>query len=198
MLQPGLLGVIEDAMRTGGYPALGGLIVAENLFPPIPSEVVLPLAGYYVSEGTLQFGLALVVATSASVLGALILYAIGRYGGRPMLLRHGRLLRITPKHLDRADDWFDAHGPKIVLFGRLAPGIRSLVSIPAGASEMSLGLFVLLTAIGSGLWNAALISAGVALGNNWDQVGGYLGPASAIVLGAATATLVVFLMRARR
>ena len=178
-------------MRTGGYPALGGLIVAENVFPPTPSEAVLPLAGFYVSEGVLQFGLALLVATAASVLGALILYAVGRYGSRPMLLRYGRHLRITLEQLDRADDWFDVHGPKIVLIGRLAPGIRSLVSVPAGASQMSIGLFVILTAIGSGLWNAALIGVGAALGENWHQVRDYLGPAGAIVLAAALLTLAI-------
>lgn len=185
-------------MRTGGYPALGGLIVAENVFPPIPSEVVLPLAGFYVSQGTLQFGLALLVATAASVLGALILYAVGRYGGRPMLLRHGRLLRIKAEHLDRADAWFDNHGPKIVLLGRLVPGLRSLVSVPAGAATMPIGLFVALTAIGSGVWNAALIGAGAALGENWDRVGNYLGPASAIVLTAAGLALATFLIIRRR
>lgn len=186
-------------MRTGGYPALGALIVAENVFPPIPSEVVLPLAGFYVSQGVLQFGLALAIATAASVLGALILYGVGRYGGRPMLLRHGGLFRMTPDRLDRADDWFDSQGPKIVLLGRLAPGVRSIVSVPAGASEMRIGLFVLLTAIGSGAWNAALIGAGAALGENWDRVGDYLGPAGAVVIGAAFLTVGGWLViRARR
>src|SRR5215211_3118100 len=112
-------GWAEDLLLGGGYVLLAVLILLENLFPPIPSELLLPLAGSRVAGGDFDF-----------VAGALILYSIGRFGGRPLLLRHGRILRLDERRLDRADGWFDAHGPKLVLLGRLIPGVRSVVSVP--------------------------------------------------------------------
>jgi membrane protein DedA with SNARE-associated domain len=135
-----------------------------------------------VGEGVLLFLPAVAAATLGSVLGAWLLYAIGRFGGRTALLRWGRYVRLTEAKLDRADRWFDHRGHWIVLGGRLIPGVRSLVSLPAGASEMPFGRFTLLTALGSGIWNAALIGAGWALGANWERVGDLVGPASRVVL----------------
>jgi membrane protein DedA with SNARE-associated domain len=160
----------EELLLGGGYALLAALILLENLFPPIPSELLLPLAGSRVAAGELDYFLAVLAATAGSVLGALLLYALGRIGGRPLLLRHGRLLRLDERRLDRADDFFDAHGPKIVLLGRLIPGVRSVVSVPAGLSEMPVARFVALTALGSTIWNAVLIGAGWALGARWREV----------------------------
>jgi len=157
----------EDLLLGGGYVLLAALILLENLFPPIPSELLLPLAGSRVASGEFDFLPAVLAATLGSVTGALLLYAIGRIGGRPVLLKWGRVLRLDQRRLDRADDWFDRHGPKIVLLGRLVPGVRSVVSVPAGLSEMPVPRFVLLTALGSLVWNAALIGGGWALGNRW-------------------------------
>ena len=165
----GMTGWAEDLLLGGGYVLLAFLILLENLFPPIPSELLLPLAGSRVASGDFDYVPAVVAATIGSVVGALILYALGRIGGRPLLLRHGRILRLDARRLDRADEWFDAHGPKLVLFGRLIPGVRSVVSVPAGLSEMPLGRFVGLTALGSAAWNAVLIGAGWALGSHWRE-----------------------------
>jgi membrane protein DedA with SNARE-associated domain len=181
---------VRNTVSSGGYPALGGLILAENLFPPIPSELILPLAGYYVGQGEMKFALAVLAATLGSLLGALILYAVARFGGRALVLRLGRVLRIRAKDLDKADRWFDRHGAPIVLFGRLIPGARSLVSIPAGLSEMPIVKFAALTTLGSATWNCALIGAGWALGEHYEKVGGVVGPISTVVviacvLGAA-------------
>jgi len=175
----------EDSLGSGGYPVLGGLILLENIVPPIPSELVLPLAGYYVSQGTLGFVPALLAATAGSLIGALIIYAVGRYGGRPALERWGRYVRITGEQIDRADRWFDKRAKLFVFLGRLLPGIRSVVSVPAGLSEMPLASFVALTALGSALWNAALIGAGSILGDNWEEVSSVVGSATPIVLGVA-------------
>ena len=191
-------GWIQRLIADGGYAALAALVIAENVFPPIPSEVVLPLAGFYVGNGTLGFALALLAASAGSVIGALLLYALGRWGGRPLLLRAGRVLRLDRERLDRADDWFDGHGWKLVLFGRLVPGARSIVSIPAGASEMPVGRFVLLTALGSTAWNAALIGAGWTLGSNWERVEAYVGPAGSVVLGLCAVASVVGVLVLRR
>ena len=159
----------EDLLLGGGYVLLAALILLENLFPPIPSELLLPLAGSRVATGDFDYLPAVVAATIGSVTGALILYTLGRVGGRPVLLRHGRILRLDEKRLDRADDWFDAHGWKLVLLGRVIPGVRSVVSVPAGLSEMPVVRFVLLTALGSLVWNAALIAGGWALGSRWRE-----------------------------
>jgi membrane protein DedA with SNARE-associated domain len=176
-----VIDLAHELVEAGGYLGLGAAIVIESVFPPIPSEIILPLAGAQVADGSFSFGLALLAATAGSVLGALIIYAIARIGGRPLLMRYGRLLRISADDLDRADDWFDRRGGWIVLGGRLVPGARSLVSIPAGLSEMGLGRFVALTTLGSGLWNAALIGAGWVLGSNYEKVERVLGPASEVV-----------------
>ena len=160
----------QTLLTDGGYAVLAALILLENLLPPIPSEVLLPLAGSRVATGDMAFLPAVLAATAGSVAGALVLYALGRLGGRPLLLRHGRILRLDERRLDRADDWFDRHGPRIVLFGRLVPGVRSVVSIPAGFSEMPVGRFVVLTALGSTAWNALLIGGGWALGSQWREL----------------------------
>lgn len=189
---------VREAVAAGGYPAVALLILIENVFPPIPSEVILPLAGYYVGQGELAFVPAVAAATVGSVAGALVLYALARRGGRPLLLRHGRVLRLAEADLDRGDAWFDRHGAWLVFFGRLVPGVRSLVSVPAGLSEMPLGRFVGLTAAGSALWNAALIGAGWALGSNWEQVGSYIGPLSTAVVALLAAGAAVWFVRRRR
>ena len=161
---------LTSAVEAGGLWALVGFMLAENLFPPIPSEAILPLAGFVVDSGGLQLGPALAAATFGSVAGALLLYALGRWGGRPVLLRWHRVLRVDEAQLDRADDWFDRHGPKLVFWCRMIPLARSVISIPAGATEMPIGRFLLLTTIGSLIWNAALIGAGMVVGDNWESV----------------------------
>ena len=166
---------VTDAVRTGGAVALTLVMLAENLFPPIPSEAVLPLAGYLVGRGDLNAVTALAASTLGSVVGALILYAIGRYGGRAVLLRYGHILRMTEADLDKADDWFDRHGPKIVFFARMVPLARSIVSVPAGTSEMPIGRFLLLTTIGSAIWNTILIGVGWGVGERYVQIGELLG-----------------------
>lgn len=190
---------IDEAVRAGGYPALGGLILIENLFPPIPSELILPLAGYYVDRGELVFLTAVIVATLGSLIGALILYFGARAGGRPLVYAHSHRVRIKHAELDRADAWFDRYGSWVVLFGRLVPGVRSLVSVPAGLSEMPVWRFVGLTTLGSAIWNSALIGAGWALGAEFAAVGEVIGPASKPLLGVALIGMVggFFVLRRR-
>ena len=161
---------ITETVSTGGVWALLGVMLVENLFPPIPSEAVLPLAGFLIDRGSMTFLPALSAATAGSVIGAGLLYALGRWGGRPVLLRWGRVLRLDEAQLDRADDWFDTHGPKLVFWCRMVPLARSVISVPAGASEMPVPRFLLLTTLGSLIWNTALIAAGMVVGENWDVV----------------------------
>lgn len=173
---------IDQVISSFGYGGVVTLMLLENLFPPIPSEAILPLVGFLVNRGDLAVITALLAATLGSLVGALVLYALGRWGGRPLVLRYRRVLRVTEAELDRADGWFDRYGSWIVLFGRMVPLARSVVSIPAGMSEMPVWRFALLTALGSAVWNALLIGAGWFLGENWLRVTAVVGSLSNIVL----------------
>jgi membrane protein DedA with SNARE-associated domain len=175
---------IEEAVTEAGYAGIAAVMAIETVFPPIPSELVLPLAGFQVANGTLGYVPALAASTLGAVLGALLLYTLARLGGRPLVLRLHPLLRITERDLDRADGWFDRRATPIVFFGRLIPGVRSLVSVPAGLSEMPLWRFLAATTAGTLVWNAALLGAGVLLGAQYDRVEGYVGPAGTAVLVA--------------
>ena len=192
---------VQDVLGGGSYLVLCSLVLLENLFPPLPSEVVLPFAGALVSDGGMTYPGAVLAATTGSVVGAVLLYAIGRYGGRPLLYRYRHVLRLSEQQLDRADAWFDARGTWIVLFGRLVPGVRSIVSVPAGASEMPLPMFVVLTTLGSAIWNCALIGAGWALGSNWERASAVLDEYQLVVYVAIVVSciaLAVYLLRRRR
>ncbi len=182
---------MHDVIQSFGYAGVALLMLAENLFPPIPSEVILPLTGFLVEQGSLVFILALIGATAGSLAGALLIYGLGRWGGRELILHHRRVLRIEEADLDRADGWFDRYGGAVVLFGRMVPGVRSLVSIPAGLAEMPLGRFVVLSALGSGAWNALLIAGGWLLGENWSRVAGVVGSVSNVILAMLAIAAVI-------
>ena len=155
---------------------------------------MLPLAGFFVARGELTFAGALAGSTLGSVAGALILYALGRHGGRPLILRYGRALRVKDKDLDRAESWFERHDGSIVLFARVVPLARSGVSIPAGI-ETPLGRFTLPTTVGSAAWNTLLVGAGWTLGNNWTRVSEAVGQYSNVVLVLSLVAVVVLLER---
>jgi membrane protein DedA with SNARE-associated domain len=189
---------IEEAVTEAGYAGIAAVMAIETVFPPIPSELVLPLAGFQVANGTLGFLPALAASTLGAVLGALLLYTVARIGGRPLVLRLHPLLRITERDLDRADGWFDRRATPIVFAGRLIPGVRSLVSVPAGLSEMPLWRFLAATTAGTLVWNAALLGAGVLLGAQYDRVEGYVGPVGTVVLVAVVLGVVAGLVWLRR
>ncbi|MEJ7631996.1 MAG: DedA family protein [Rubrobacteraceae bacterium] len=196
----GIAAWVLDVIAALGYVGLALLLVVENLFPPIPSEVVLPLAGFLVGRGDLGFWPAVLAATSGSVAGATILYALGRYGGRRLVvLRYGRFLRVDAKSLDRADGWFRRYGDWVVLFARVVPLARSVVSIPAGTMKMPLLRFTVLTTVGSGAWNTLLIGAGVILGANWQRVEAWIGSYSnAVLIAVAVAVATLLILHHRR
>ncbi len=191
-----------DVLAALGSFGLLFLMLAENLFPPIPSEAILPLAGFLVGRGELGGVQAVAAATAGSVLGALILYALGRWGGRAVVLRYGRVLRVTEHDLDRAEGWFDKYGDAVVFFARMVPLARSVVSIPAGMLEMPVLRFTFLTTLGSALWNTLLVGAGWFLGANWERVSAIVGSISNAVLIVAVVAIVVlaiyWLRRPRR
>ena len=181
-----------------GEIGIGLLIFLENVVPPVPSEVILPLAGFRARTGALNVWLAWPAATAGSVLGAIVLYGLGAWLGYDRLhaLAGKRWFFLTSqKDLDRGQRIFGRHGGKVVLLGRCVPVIRSLVSIPAGIVRMPLPRFLLLTAVGSGVWNALFIGLGWYLGDHWDRVQTWLGPVTYVVLGLALVGLVWLAVR---
>lgn len=178
---------ITGFVERSGYLGLLFLMLAENVFPPIPSELIMPLAGFTAAQGQLDITLVVIAGTIGSLLGALVWYYIGRWLGADRLkhfaARHGRWLTVSPDEIDRADDWFKRHGAKAVFIGRLIPAVRTLISIPAGVTRMPLGKFLAWTALGTSLWTALLAGAGYVLQSQYGLVGDYLNPASNVVLG---------------
>lgn len=165
---------ITDIMSQYGYLGIFLLIMLENIFPPIPSEVILTFGGYMTTQTDMTSMGVILVSTAGSVVGAVILYWIGNLLDvqrlEKIVDRWGKVLRLTKKDIHKADSWFDKYGIWTVLFCRLIPLIRSLISIPAGMANMKFGLFLLFTTIGTLIWNTILVSVGAAVGDNWESI----------------------------
>ncbi|MGY1810573.1 DedA family protein [Blastococcus sp. SYSU D00669] len=189
----GLVSATEQVVDALGYVGLAAVMLVENVLP-IPSEVVLPLVGVRTAGGSLLFWAAALAATVGSVLGSWGLYLLGRAGGRPLVLRLPRVLGITGPRLARAEAWFARRGDLVVLFGRLVPGVRVLVSVPAGTLRMPVGRFLLLTSLGAAVWNTAFLWLGVALADRWESVVGVLETATPVALAAAAGAVVLALV----
>ncbi|WP_405061106.1 DedA family protein [Kribbella sp. NBC_01505] len=197
----GLAGWATDLMEKLGAPGAGLAVALENLFPPLPSEVILPLAGFAASRGDLGLAAAIIFTTLGSVVGALALYGVGAGLGRERTRAlAGKLPLVKVEDVDKAEDWFNRHGAKAVLIGRLVPVVRSLISVPAGVERLSVPLFLLLTTVGSGIWNTLLIVTGYQLGERWHVVESYVGVFQWVVVAGAVAAVtwfVVVKLRAR-
>ncbi|MET8971874.1 DedA family protein [Streptomyces hydrogenans] len=197
----GVAGWAAGLVDTLGGPGAGLAVALENLFPPLPSEVILPLTGFAAGQGAISLASALFWTTLGSVVGALALYVIGALFGRErMHAVWARLPLVRVSDLERTEEWFRRHGTKAVLLGRMVPVFRSLISVPAGVERMPAPLFLLLTTVGSLVWNSVLVLAGYALGDRWELVETYVGVASkAVVLLvlAAAATWLVVRLRGR-
>jgi membrane protein DedA with SNARE-associated domain len=185
-----------------GYLGVALLVALENVFPPIPSEVVLPFAGFAASDGGASLLGMIVAATIGSVLGAWVLYGISARIGPDRLLalvvRHGRWLRLTAADLAGAEEWFDRRADAAVLLCRCVPLVRSLISIPAGFRRMSLVRFTVLTAIGSATWNTGLIVSGFLLRERWDEIEGVMSVAQYVVLGGFVLAIAWFVRSSTR
>ncbi|MDX1540565.1 MAG: DedA family protein [Geminicoccaceae bacterium] len=174
-------------MEQSGYLGIALLMFAENLFPPIPSEVIMPLAGFSAGEGKLDIALVVVAGSVGSLAGALLWYYIGRWIGRERLRRfasrYGRFLTVEPRELDSAFAWFGEHGSKAVFFGRLVPAIRTLISVPAGICAMPMIRFLIWSGLGTVIWTGALAAAGYLLGEQHQKVAAWMNPISYGVIG---------------
>ncbi|MEU5528484.1 DedA family protein [Micromonospora chersina] len=170
----GLTGWVASVIDSFGAVGVALLVALESIIPPIPSEIVLAMAGYLAAEGRFNVVLIVLAATAGSLLGALVLYWLGAALGEERLKRWlDHIPLVDRDDLEKADRWFERHGRWAVLIGRVVPVVRSLVSVPAGANRMPLGEFVLLTTLGSGVWNALIVGAGFALGSRWERVNQY-------------------------
>jgi len=198
----GLTGWVASVIESLGELGVGLLVALENLIPPIPSEIVLSMAGYLASAGRVNVVLVAIAATAGSVLGALALYWLGYALGEDRLRRWlDRIPLVDADDLNLADRWFERHEKGAVFLGRMAPVVRSLVSIPAGANHMKLGTFTLLTTIGSGIWNCLFIGGGYALGSRWqrlEQYSSYFDYAIMAFFAVAIGSWVVKKVRKRR
>ncbi|EQM78553.1 DedA family protein [Microbacterium maritypicum] len=192
----GLTGFAADVLTALGDVGVGVLVFLEVLVPPIPSEVILPFAGYLSQSGALNLGWLIFWSTLASLLGALLLYGLGAAIGMDRAVRMLAATRLVSRSdLERGGDWFVRSGGWTVLVGRMVPGVRSLISIPAGASRMNLVTFSIYTVIGSGLWNTLLLGVGAALGTQHEQLEQYLGYLDYVVYSAIAIALVVLIVR---
>jgi len=188
-------GWVQDVIEQLGAVGVALLVILENVFPPIPSEIVLPFAGFVAQRGDGSIAVMIFAATVGAVIGALVLYAIASVIGDVRLAgfieRFGKWFGVKPADLARAEAWFDRHAVAAVLLGRCVPLIRSVVSIPAGFRRMRLVPFVAYTAAGSAVWNTALIGAGAILGDQWDKVEPYVAVLQYVVI----AVIVLFVVR---
>lgn len=190
---------IVEVVYSFGYPGVFVLILLQNLFPPVPSALILSLAGFLVGQGRFSFLPALLATTAGSVTSALILYTPGLWLGeervRRFVKRFGRFIFVDESDLDKASGWFEKHGGSAVLFGRLVPGVGVLISLPAGIGRMPILRFMLYTALGTALWNGAFICLGWFLGAKWRQAGQYADILGYVALATAAAGLLWFLWR---
>ncbi|PIG95372.1 DedA family protein [Gloeocapsopsis sp. IPPAS B-1203] len=194
-----MLNWITNTISSLGYLGIGLLMFFENLFPPIPSELIMPLAGFTIARGQMQFIPAIAAGVLGTVIGALPWYYAGKILGTERLQqladKYGKWISISSKDITKADRWFERHGSKAVFFCRLVPGVRTLISLPAGISKMHLVPFLLYSTLGTLLWVGLLTYLGYVLGDNYELVDEYLGPVSKIVVVTLLIAFILWVVR---
>lgn len=192
---------VLETMGSLGYVGIGLLMFLENLFPPIPSELIMPLAGFTAAQGKMQLFPAIAAGVIGTVLGAFPWYYLGKVVSEERIKgwadRYGKWLGISGADIDKANHWFDRHGKKAVLLCRMVPGVRTLISLPAGLNAMPMLPFLLFSTIGTILWVTFLTMAGYFLGNNYELVDEYLAPVSKIVAITLVIALIIWIIRKR-
>jgi membrane protein DedA with SNARE-associated domain len=190
---------LEQVIITLGYTGIVIVMFLESLFPPIPTELLMPFAGLMVNQGHFSFSGVLLAGTAGSLLGALTLYYLGQYVGEPLIRsvirRYGPYLLLTERDLNRSLHFFERYSEAVVFFGRFIPLIRSLISLPAGLTRMPLGRFLLFTTLGSGLWNGLMSYIGVILGENWAELLIFVKQYEILVVVALVALILFFVLK---
>lgn len=193
---------VTRTMESMGYLGIGLLMFLENLFPPIPSELIMPFAGFTVAKGSMNFWLAVLSGVLGTVLGALPWYYAGKIYGEQRLRRladrYGKWISLSGKDIDKANAWFTRHGVRAVLLCRLVPGVRTLISLPAGLNNMSIVPFLLYSTIGTAAWVTFLTTLGYLLGDNYELVDEYLGPVSKFVVLGLLIAFAAWVIRRQR
>jgi membrane protein DedA with SNARE-associated domain len=193
---------IAHLIDRAGYAGIVLMMFLEGIFPPIPSWLVMPLAGFEASQGRFSPLAVVLAGTAGSTLGAICWYFVGRLVGvdrlKAFAARHGHWLTLTPAQVDRADRWFDRHGSPAVMMARVVPVVRLLISVPAGVFAMDLRRFILFTAIGDTMWNGMMTAAGYLLRSHYSQVKGYLNPISTLVLATVAVTYFIRIVTWKR
>jgi membrane protein DedA with SNARE-associated domain len=178
----------------GGYPVLSGLMALESMIAPIPSEAVMPFAGFLVYEGKMSMLLVGIWSTFGSVVGSTVSYWIGLYGGRPLVLKVGKYLFLNVHHLDATERFFNRWGTWTVFICRFIPVVRHFISIPAGMGRMPFALFLIYTAVGACIWNVFLAWAGFKLKENWDSLRGYFHYVDMFILAAGLIVIALYII----
>jgi membrane protein DedA with SNARE-associated domain len=190
---------LEQVIITLGYTGIVIVMFLESLFPPIPTELLMPFAGLMVNQGHFSFSGVLLAGTAGSLLGALTLYYLGQYVGEPLIRsvirRYGPYLLLTERDLNRSLHFFERYSEAVVFFGRFIPLIRSLISLPAGLTRMPLGRFLFFTTLGSGLWNGLMSYIGVILGENWAELLIFVKQYEILVVAALVALILFFVLK---
>ena len=190
---------IPNVMNQLGYWGIGLLMFLENLFPPIPSELIMPLAGFTVAKGQMDFIMVVIAGVVGTILGAFPWYYIGKFISEERLEhladKYGKWISVTSKDIKKANNWFNEHGGKAVFFCRLVPGVRTLISLPAGINNMPLIPFTLYSTLGTTVWVTFLTFLGYKLGDHYELVDQYLGPVSKIVLAIIVIFFILWIVR---
>lgn len=194
---------VEQWVRSMGYIGLALLTFIENVFPPIPSEVIIPLGGYLTTQqNNMHLAGVILAGIVGSVVGAVVLYYLGHYFHADRLRswaeKHGKWILLDPEDIDKAERWFENHGSWAVFLCRMIPGVRSLISVPAGSSGMHMPTFLVYTTLGTAIWTAALAYAGSVLGQNYSDVGTVTQWATYVVIASLIGTIVWWVVRKRR
>lgn len=181
-----MLDWISGLIGSAGVAGIAFLMFAENVFPPIPSELIMPLAGFQAALGRLGLGAVIAAGSAGSLAGAVFWYSVGRYLGAERLTqltrKHGRWLAVTPQDIERSAIWFQRHGRKAVLVGRLIPTVRTFISVPAGIALMPLGVFLVYSAVGTVVWTTLLTLAGYWLQAQYARIADWMDPVSTVIL----------------
>ncbi len=165
-----LVGLFTNIISAGSYYGLGFLMILESMILPVPSEAVMPFAGFLWHSGQMSFVLIIISSTIGSIIGSLLSYGLGLYGGRPLIIKYGKWFLLNEHHLVKTENFFNKFGDKTIFISRFIPVVRHLISIPAGTGKMKLRKFIVYTALGAGLWNSILAYTGYSLGDNWALV----------------------------
>jgi len=197
-----MLDWITNTVNSLGYVGIALLMFLENIFPPIPSELIMPLAGFTVTQGKLNFIYVTIAGVAGSVLGALPWYYLGKYWGlkriKKLADRYGKWLTVSGKDIQKAKQWFDSKGKATVCFSRIVPGVRTYISVPAGVSRMPMLPFLFYSTLGTAVWVTFLTYAGYVLGANYDRVKQFIAPFSVIVAIVLVVSLAIWVIKRKK